>query len=114
MKKIIILSCTLLLIANLLCGAILSFYGGCNVAFSSAVIIVTGILLFLTDTINLKDGYKVSLMLLYTIAGALEFILSLIAPNRITDNWWLIFVITLITVEVLLLVITNLFSHKVK
>lgn len=114
MKKIIILSCMVLLIANLLLGAILSFYGGCNVAFSSAVIVVTGILMYLTDTIHLKDGYKVSLMFLFSIAGALEFILSLIAPNRITDNWWLILVIALIAIEVIMLIITNTISNKIK
>lgn len=114
MKKIIILSSVVLLVANLLFGAILSFYGGCNVALSSAVIVVTGILLFLTDTINLKDGYKVSLMLLFAIAGVLEFVLSLIAPNRITDNWWLILVIALIAIEVIMLIITNTISNKIK
>ena len=103
-----------LLVANLLFGAILSFYGGYNVALSSAVIVVTGILLYLTDTINLKDGYKVSLMLLFTIAGVFEFILSLIAPNRITDNWWLILVIALMAVEVIMLIITNTVSKKIK
>ena len=78
------------------------------------VIVATGILLYLTDTIHLKDGYKISLMLLFAIAGALELILSLFAPNRVVDNWWLILVILLITVEVLLLIITNVISHKVK
>ena len=114
MKKVIILSCMVLLIANLLCGAILSSYGSCNVALSSSVILVTGILLFLTDTINLKDGYKVSLMLLFAIVGVLEFILSLIAPNRFTDNWWLILVIGLMAAEAILLIITNTVSNKIK
>lgn len=114
MKKIIILSSIILLVANLLFGAILSFYGGYNVVLSSMVIVATGILLYLTDTIHLKDGYKISLMLLFTIAGALELILSLFAPNRVVDNWWLILVIILITIEVLLLIITNVISHKVK
>ena len=114
MKKVIILSCMVLLIANLLFGAILSSYGRCNVALSSSVILVTGILLFLTDTINLEDGYKVSLMLLFAIVGVLEFILSLIAPNRFTDNWWLILVIGLMAAEAILLIITNTVSNKIK
>lgn len=114
MKKIIILSCIVLLVANLLFGAILSFYGEFNMFLSSMVIVATGILLYLTDTIYLKEGYKISLMLLFTIAGALELILSLFAPNQVVNNWWLILVIILITVEVLLLIITNVISHKVK
>lgn len=104
----------MLLVANLLCGAILSFYGGYNVAFSSTVIVVTGILLYITAIINLKDGYKVSLMILFAIAGALEFILSLIAPNRIIDNWWLILVIVLMSIEVIVLILTNTVSNRIK
>lgn len=110
MKKIIILSSAVLLIANLLFGAILSFYGGCNVAFSSIVIVATGALLYLTDTMRLKDGFKVPLMMLFSIAGMVEFIFSLLAPDRFTDNWWLILVIGLIAVEAILLVISNILS----
>ena len=114
MKKIILLSCIVLLVANLSFGAVLSFYGGFNMAVSSVVIICTGLLLYITDTINLKDGYKISLMLLFAISGFLEFVLSLIAPNRLNDNWWLILVIFLMTIEIILLVITNTISNKIK
>ena len=114
MKKFIILSCMVLLIANLLFGAILSFYGEFNVAISSVVIVVTGLLLYLTDIIRLKDGYKISLMLIFAVGGLLEFVLSLIAPNRLTDNWWLILVIGLMAAEAILLIITNTVSNKIK
>lgn len=114
MKKVIILSCMVLLIANLLFGAILSFYGEFNVAISSVVIVVTGLLLYLTDIIRLKDGYKISLMLIFAVGGLLEFVLSLIAPNRLIDNWWLILVIGLMVAEAILLIITNTVSNKIK
>ena len=93
MKKIILLLCIVLLVANLSFGAVLS----CA-----------------TDTINLKDGYKISLMLIFAISGFLEFVLSLIAPNRLNDNWWLILVIFLMTIELILLIITNTISNKIK
>lgn len=112
MKKIILLSSAILLVTNLVIGAILSFYGWCNVAMSSGVIAVTGMLLYLTDTVHLKDAFKVSLMVLYIISGAIELVLSLIAPNRFTDNWWLILVILLMIVEVILLIIANTVSKK--
>lgn len=114
MKKIILLSCAILLVANLLFGAILSFYGWLNVTISSVVIVITGLLVYLADTIHLKDGFKVSLMALFIIAGFIEFALVLIAPNRFTDNWWLILVIILITLEAILLIITNTISNKIK
>lgn len=114
MKRIIVLSSLVLLIMNLLCGLILSFYGGFSVAVSSIVIVVTALLLFLTDTLNLKDGFKIPLMLIFILAGFLEFILSLIAPNRIADNWWLIVVFCLLALEAILLIITNTVSNKIK
>jgi len=114
MKKIVILSSIVLLIANLLFGLILSFYGGYNVAMSSLVILGTGTLLYLTHTINLKDGYKVSLTILFAIAGCFEFFLSLIAPNRFTDNWWLIIVILLMVFEAIMLIVTSAISNKIK
>ena len=114
MKKIILLSCVILLVANLLFGAILSFYGWLNVTMSSVVIVITGLLVYLADTIHLKDGFKVSLMTLFVIAGFIEFALALIAPNRFTDNWWMILVIILIAIEAILLIITNTISNKIK
>ena len=114
MKKIILLSCLVLLVANLLFGAILSFYGWCNVALSSAVIVITGLLFYLTNAIHLKEGYKIPLLFIFSIVGALEFVFSLIAPNRFTDNWWLILVIGLMATEAILLIITNTVSNKIK
>ena len=102
-----------MLVANLLAGAILSFYGWCNVAMSSMVIAITGFLLYLINAIHLKDAFKLSLMVLFVIAGTFEFVFSLIAPNRFKDNWWLILVIFLITFEVILLIITNIISKKI-
>lgn len=113
MKRIIIMSSSVLLVANLLLGLILSFYGGYNVAMSSFVIIGTGVLLYLTHTINLKDAYKVSLTVLFVIAGCLEFLLSLISPNRFTDNWWLVIVILLVVFEAIMLIVTSTVSNMV-
>lgn len=107
MKRIIMLSSIVLFVANLLFGLLLSFYGGCNVAMSSIVIVGTGILLYLTDTITLKDGYKVSLTILFAGVGCLEFVLSLFAPNRFTDNWWLIIVILLMALEAIMLIVVS-------
>lgn len=108
------LSCAVLLTTNLLCGAILSSYGGCNLALSSAVIIVSAVLLYLVDAINIKDGYKVSLMLLFITIGFLEFILSLMAPNHVADNWWLIVVIALMAIQAITLIITRSVSNRLK
>lgn len=75
---------------------------------------VTTLLLYLTTVIQLKDGYKISLALLFSIVGIFEYVLSLYAPNQFKDNWWLISVILLIAFETILLIVTNTFSKKIK
>lgn len=114
MKRIIILSTIVLLIMNLLLGAILSSYGNVNLAISSTVVMITGLLLYLADMIFLRDGYKVSLMLLFLVSGLLEFILSLIAPNCLVDNWWLMLIIILMATKSILLIVTNTVSKNIK
>ena len=113
MKRIILLSSCILLIMNLLFRAILSSYNVFNIIVSSIVIMATGVLLYVADSIHQKDGFKVSLMLLFSMGGVIEFILSLIAPNHFTDNWWLILAIGLMAAEIILLIITNSISNKI-
>lgn len=113
MRRVVILSGAILLVMNLLFAVILSCYGGYAVAVSSFVIIATCGLLCAIDSIKLKDAYKVSLTVLFSVLGCVEFLLSLFSPNQLEDNWWLIVVIGLLAVEAIILVITNTVSHKV-
>ena len=114
MKRIIFLSSAVLLVMNLLFWLILSSYGNYNAALSSAVIVCTGLLLHFTNVFSLKDGFKIPLMLLFSIGGVIEFFLSLVAPDRFEDNWWLILVITMLAFETILLIITHTVSNKIK
>ena len=114
MKRIIFLSSAVLLAMNLMFWFILSSYANFNVAVSSAVIVCTGLLLYFTDVLSLKDGFKIPLILLFSIGGVIEFILSLVAPNRFENNWWLMVVIALMAFEAILLIITHTISNKVK
>lgn len=113
-KHIILWSSVVLFVANLLCYAVLSGYGGYNAALSSGVIVITGILLYLTDTICLKDGFKASLLPLFAVGGIIKFALSLLAPNRFEDNWWLLVVIGMMAMEAVLLIVMNTVSNRVK
>ena len=99
---------------NILFGAALSFYSFFNVAISSLVLVLTGLLLYLINTIKLKDAYKISLMLTFSLTGFLKYVLSVLAPHRIADNWWLIFVSGIMAMEIILLIVTNIVSNKVK
>lgn len=114
MDKIITISAVALLVVNVLFGAILSCYGGFNVAVSSVVIVITAATLWAINHMTLKDAFKVSLTLLFALAGAIEFLVSLFMPSRFTDNWGLIAVILFLLAQGLMLLVCNVVSNKVK
>lgn len=63
---------------------------------------------------GMKDGFKPALILLYMIVGAIQFILLAIMPATITDNWYLIVALILLTVEVIVLILSKQLSSKIK
>lgn len=67
MKQIIIVIGIILLVANLLFGLILSSYEVFNLFVSSLVIVATTALLFCLNVVTLKDGFKISLHVLFPI-----------------------------------------------
>lgn len=114
MKKIITIAAIILLVTNILFGAILSYYDYFNVTVSSIVILVTSIILYVISSINLKDAFKVSLTLLFALSGVIEFIISLFMPSQFSDNWGLIAIIFLMAIQVLIILITNMISTKIR
>lgn len=114
MKRIIIFSCLVLLLANLLFGIVLSAYEWVNVLISSSVIVLTGIFMLLISVLSLKDGFKSSLYVVYPIWGFIELVLSLFSPDRITDNWVIIVIMLMVVFQLILLFIANVISKKIK
>ena len=114
MKRIIIFSCLVLLLANLLFGIMLSAYEWGNVLISSSVIVLTSIFMLLIGILPLKDGFKASLYVIYPALGFIEFMLSVFSPDRIKDNWAMIALILLVAFQIIFLFITNIISNKIK
>jgi hypothetical protein len=113
MKNITLITGIILTIANLLFGSILSVYPAFNTGLNCGVIIVTTALLYILKSITLKDGYYISLYIIFGILGFIEFVLGLFAPQRYTDNWYLISIILIVAFEAIVLVITNIVSKKI-
>lgn len=112
MNKIIIYVSLTILAANILLGTILSCFDTLNVVLSSCVIVITALLLYMISVITLKDAFKVSLTLLFSLIGFVEYLLAVFAPSHVKDNFSLIIVIVLAALQVSLLVITNVVSNK--
>lgn len=114
MKRIVIFTCATLLVTNFLFGLLLSGYEWLNVLLSSGIILLFGIFMLLIGVIQLKDGFKSSLYVLYPILGFIELVLSPFSPNRITDNWVVIVVTLLSVFQLILLFIAKVISNRIK
>lgn len=114
MKRIVLFTCTTLLITNFLFGLLVSSYEWFNVLLSSGIIILFGIFMLLIGILQLKDGFKSSLYVLYPILGFIELILSLFSPNKIMDNWVIIVLTLIVVFQLILLFITKVISKRIQ
>lgn len=114
MKRIVLFTCTTLLITNFLFGLLVSSYEWFNVLLSSGIIILFGIFMLLIGILQLKDGFRLSLYVLYPILGFIELILSLFSPNKIMDNWVIIVLTLIVVFQLILLFITKVISNRIQ
>ena len=114
MKNITIIVGFILLIANLLFGSILSFYLSFNMWLNCGVIAATTALIYLLSIITIKDGFRISLSMLFGTFGVIEFILGLFAPQHYENNWYLIAIIIIVAFEAIVLTITHIVSKTIK
>lgn len=112
MKKLIILTTIILLVVNGLLGLILTAYHTTNVYLNSAVILLTGIVLWMVSSTNLKDAFKISLTSLFAVVGGIEFILGFFAPAEWSNNWFAILVIAVLAIEIIFVLLTNFVTNK--
>lgn len=114
MKRIIIIFSVILLVINILFGAILSCYKGFNVVVSSIVVLLTATMLYMANCIILKDAFKVSLSILFSLGGLIAFVISMFMPSHFSDNWGIIVIITLLALQGLILLLANTVSTKIR
>jgi len=114
MKRLIILTTIILLVVNGLLGLILTAYQSTNVYLNSAVILLSGIVLWVVSTTHMKDAFKFSLTSLFAIVGGIEYILGFFAPAEWSNNWFAILVIAILAIEIFIVLVTNLVTNKNK
>ena len=112
MKRLIILTTIILLVVNGLLGLILTAYQSTNVYLNSAVILLTGIVLWVVSSTNLKDAFKISLTSLFAVVGGIEYILGFFAPAEWSNNWFAILVIAILAIEIVFVLLTNYVTNK--
>ena len=104
MKRIIIIA-LIALITNLLVGLIVTAYSSLNLLFTSGAIVLNGLLLALAFLGRAESTHRLSL-------GALEFLTGFFAPERWSNNWWLIGVVILTSIQCILLFLAIYYSKE--
>jgi hypothetical protein len=107
MKNVFLFIGFLLVIANCLIGLILTSYLPFNWLSSSALILINTLFLYYISNSKTQDGFKVALSFIFPVLGLASFILSLKLKNKLENNTVLVLLISIITIQLLLLIITN-------
>lgn len=103
-----------LFFANLIIGLLVTAYTHFNLCFTSAVIVITTLLLYLVQRVGLKDGFIVGLYSLYLFLGFVELILGIVAIDSIQDNGCVVAAVILIALQFISLVASKVISDKNK
>jgi len=103
MKSTSLIVGCILLVLNLLIGMIISSYETFHMIANSGVIIVNTALLLVLGTLNVKDGFRYSLNLLFPAFALIEFLIICFSRPEVENNWGLIVVLLILVLQVILL-----------
>lgn len=114
MKKAIIVITIILMAINLLFGFLLTGFEPFNVGFTTIVILVNGILLYVLQSVTMKDAFAITLTFLFSFIGIILYVLGLLSPDSIEDNVFVIATIIFLVIEIVILFICSLTSKSIK
>ena len=112
MKKTILFATLAILVVNILAGLLLSSYHTFNMLATSVVIVLTTTLMYITESITMKDAFRVSLPFTFAFLGLVMFLLMFFSKHQLQDNWCVIVSLVLLLIEALTLYITHRVSVK--
>lgn len=102
MKSTILTIGGILVAVNLMFGLLLSSYNAFNVGFTTAVLILTSAFIYAVYTVRMSDAAKVAFTVLLPVSGFFKFVLGIISPTRIEDNWCVIGSVLLTVIELVI------------
>jgi len=114
MKNLTFIIGLMLILLNLLFGLILSSYATFNMVANCVVIAVNVLLIWLVGSIQLKDGFRISLSVLFPLFAIVEFMSIAFSRPQLEDNGAVIFVLLAIMLQVILLLGTNYVSKTIQ
>lgn len=114
MKNLTFIVGFMLLVLNVVFGLVLSGYHTFNVCMNCVVIIINVLLIWLLDVVELKDGFRISLNVLFPLFAIVEFLSIAFSRPQIEDNGAVIFVLLAILLQVILLLGANHVSKTIQ
>lgn len=114
MKRTALIIGGIALLLNIVLGLLISKYSLFNACLNSVVIIVTTILIFVLNKIEIRDAFRFSLTFFFAFIGFVCFIFGFFSKGTFTDNWPIIADVILLAFEVILLLVTSFVSKSVK
>ena len=110
MKNLTLVVGCVALVLNLLFGFLLSAFEPFNVVFTSIVILLTTLLVWLLRVVPMKDGFVIGLGFLFLLLG----IVGIISHPQVENNGLVIAVIILVAFEAVTLIICSSISKNAK
>ena len=105
MNKVLIPAIAVLFV-NIIAGLVLSIYPLVNMLYTSVAIIVNTLLVVMLFALGAERSHRLSLGMLFLLAGIIAFVSGMIAPSGVKDNWWIILFAIFTAIEVILSYLT--------
>jgi len=88
-------------------GLLLSNYASFNWMAADAVILINVGLTYEVSRSNRRDGFKLSLSMLYSFLTLVMLLLAILSPSRLQDNYYLIGIVVILFIEFALWAVTG-------
>lgn len=104
MKNIFLIGGILAILFNSLAGVILSNYPSFNWVLADVSILVTAGLIYALYFKYLDNAFKAVFTFLFLISGLIRYLLCLFSLSELENNWFILMIAGLISMEVLIFV----------
>lgn len=112
MKTLIVLIYGIIISFNIICALLLDGYD--NWIVSTTTLLIGMILMLPLSGKELKDGYRVSLLFLFPLFTLIETAMAIFMPMRLHNNSCLLGIVCLVFFQLILFLLCNFYSKKIK
>lgn len=92
---------------NTFSGFVLTAYNLFNMCLNDVIIVFTTVLIYFAVKSRLKTAFRISLPVIFSVCGIIQFVAGLFSPSGITDNYVLIGIFILAIIEFLILLLVH-------